>query len=102
MTHKVYMYSITIAYTTIRWFETYMVMCTNDNATYHHAELEGVTIAMSVVGKRIKAFKKRHEQDLYPDVEEEEAKQSKESEFPKSMRRLYVVCMDDRVSDIFL
>ena len=33
----------------------------NDNGTYHLTELDGMRIVVSVAGKRIKAFKKRHE-----------------------------------------
>ena len=33
----------------------------NDNGTYHLAELDGTRIAIPVTGKRVKAFKKRHE-----------------------------------------
>ena len=46
-----------------RWFDPYVVMSTNDNATYHIAELGGTRITVPVVGKRIKAFKKRHEDE---------------------------------------
>ena len=33
----------------------------NKNETYHLAELDGTMIAIPVAGKRVKAFKKRHE-----------------------------------------
>ena len=59
-----------------RWFGPY-----NDNGMYHLAELDGTRMAIPVAGKRIKAFKKRHdgEPDLgdmdsdneQPDAEEE-------------------------------
>ena len=39
----------------------------NDNGTYHLAELDGTRVAVPVAGKRIKAFKKRHEDE--PDLE---------------------------------
>ena len=35
----------------------------NDNGTYHLVDLDGTRIAVSVAGKRIKAFKKRHEDE---------------------------------------
>ena len=39
----------------------------NDNGTYHLAELNGTSIAVPVAGKRIKAFKKRHEDEPDPE-----------------------------------
>jgi type II secretory pathway pseudopilin PulG len=44
-----------------RWFGPYVVTSVNDNGTYNVAELDGTRIAVPVTGKRIKAFKKRHE-----------------------------------------
>ena len=44
-----------------RWFGPYVVTSDNNNETYHLAELDGTRMAVPVVGKRIKAFKKRHE-----------------------------------------
>ena len=44
-----------------RWFGPYVVTGANDNETYHLAELDGTRMAISVAGKRVKAFKKRHE-----------------------------------------
>ena len=41
-----------------RWFEPYVVMRANDNATYHLADLDGTRIAVSIAGKRITIFKK--------------------------------------------
>jgi hypothetical protein len=49
-----------------RWFGPYMVTSVNDNGTYHLAELDGTRIAVPVAGKRVKAFKKRH--DYEPDL----------------------------------
>ena len=49
-----------------RWFGPYVVTCANDNGTYHLAELDGTRMAVPVAGKRIKAFKKRH--DGEPDL----------------------------------
>jgi hypothetical protein len=46
------------------------VTSVNDNGTYHLAELDGTRIAVPVAGKRIKAFKKRHEDN--PDMESRE------------------------------
>mgnify|MGYP006905980914 CR=1 FL=1 len=43
-----------------RWFELYTVTSANDNDTYH---LGRTRIAVPVAGKRIKAFKKRHEDE---------------------------------------
>ena len=39
----------------------------NNNAMYHLAELGGTQITVPVVGKRIKAFKKRYEDE--PDLD---------------------------------
>jgi hypothetical protein len=50
-----------------RWFGPYEVTNVNDNGTYHLAELDGTRIAVPVAGKRIKAFKKHH--DDKPDLE---------------------------------
>ena len=49
-----------------RWFGPYVVTSANDNGTYHIAELDGTRIAVPVAGKRIKAFKKRHEAEPDP------------------------------------
>ena len=48
-----------------------MVTSANDNGTYHLAELDGTRIAVPVAGKRVKAFKKRHEAE--PDLESAES-----------------------------
>ena len=50
-----------------RWFGPYVVTSANDNGTYHLAELDGTRMAVPVAGKRIKAFKKRHEAEPDPD-----------------------------------
>jgi hypothetical protein len=39
------------------------VTSVDDNGTYHLAELDGTRIAVLVEGKRVKAFKKRHEDE---------------------------------------
>ena len=49
-----------------RWFLPYVVQSANDNGTYHLAELDGTRMVIPVAGKRIKAFKKRH--DCEPDL----------------------------------
>jgi hypothetical protein len=49
-----------------RWFGPYVVTSVNDNGTYHLAELDGTRIAVPVAGKRVKAFKKRHDNE--PDL----------------------------------
>ena len=51
-----------------RWFGPYAVTSANDNGTYHLAELNETRIVVPLVGKRIKAFKKRHEDE--PDLED--------------------------------
>ena len=50
-----------------RWFGAYAVTSANDNGTYHLADLDGTRIAVPVAKKRIKVFKKRHEDE--PDQE---------------------------------
>jgi hypothetical protein len=50
-----------------RWFGPYVVTSANNNGTYHLAELDGTRIAIPVAGKRVKAFKKQHEDK--PDLE---------------------------------
>ena len=49
-----------------RWFGPYVVTSANENGTYHLAELDGTRMAILVAGKRIKAFKKRHDRE--PDL----------------------------------
>ena len=44
----------------------------NDNATYNLSELGWTRVAVTVVGKWIKAFKKRHEAELDLEVEGED------------------------------
>ena len=66
-----------------RWFGPYAITSTNDNGTYHLAELDGTRMAIPVAGKRIKAFKKRHDgepelggmdsDDEQPEAEDEPA-----------------------------
>jgi translation initiation factor IF-1 len=46
-----------------RWFGPYVVTSVDDNGTYHLTELDGTRIAAPVAGKRVKAFKKRHEDE---------------------------------------
>ena len=48
------------------WFGPYMVINANDNAMYHLAELDGTRMTTPVVGKRIKAFKRRNEAEPEP------------------------------------
>jgi hypothetical protein len=47
-----------------RWFGPYVATSVDDNGTYHLAELDGTRIAVPVAGKRVKAFKKRHDNEL--------------------------------------
>ena len=50
------------------WFTTEAsITSANDTGTYHLAELDRARIVVPVAGKRIKAFKKRHEDE--PDLE---------------------------------
>jgi hypothetical protein len=49
-----------------RWFGPYVVTSVDDNGTYRLAELDGTRIAVPVAGKRVKAFKKRHDNE--PDL----------------------------------
>ena len=46
-----------------RWLWPFVVVGANDNGTYHLSELDGTRMAVSVAEKRIKAFKKRHEEE---------------------------------------
>ena len=50
-----------------RWFGPYAATSANDNRTYHLAELDGTRIVVPVAGKRIKAFKKWHEDEPDPE-----------------------------------
>jgi hypothetical protein len=47
-----------------RWFGPYVVTSVNDDRTYYLVELDGKRIAVPVAGKRVKAFKKRHDNEL--------------------------------------
>ena len=49
-----------------RWFGPYAVTSANDNDTYNLAELDGTRIVVPVPRKRIKAFKKWHEEEPDP------------------------------------
>ena len=49
-----------------RWFGPYVVQSANDNGTYHLAELDGTRMTIPVARKRIKAFKKRHDDEPDP------------------------------------
>ena len=49
-----------------RWFGPYVVTSANNNGTYHLAELDGTRLVIPVGGKRIKAFKKRHDDEPDP------------------------------------
>ena len=40
------------------WFGQCTVIRVNDNATYHLLELDGTRLAIPIVGKRVKVFKK--------------------------------------------
>ena len=55
-----------------RWFRPYAVTSMNNNNTYRLVELDGTRIAVPVAGKRIKAFKKRHEDKLDPGSEDDD------------------------------
>ena len=50
-----------------RWFGPYAMTSANDNDTYHLAELDKTRIEVPMAGKRIKAFKKRHEDKPDPE-----------------------------------
>ena len=50
-----------------QWFSLYVVTSASDNALYHLAELDGTRIAIAVVGKRIKSFKKQHKDEPDPE-----------------------------------
>ena len=41
-----------------RWFNPYVVTSANDNATYHLTKLDRSRLAVPIVGKRVKIFKK--------------------------------------------
>ena len=53
-------------------------MSANDKATYHLAELDGTRIMVPITGKQMKAFKKRHEAEPDPDVEDGSTGEGKE------------------------
>ena len=56
-----------------RWFGPYVVASTNDNTTYHLAELDVTRIEVPVAGKRIKFFKKRHKVEPDPEMEDKDS-----------------------------
>ena len=60
-----------------RWFGPYVVTSTNDNATYHLAELDRTRLTLPIAGKQVKIFKKRHDDEPnLDDLEEDENKQA--------------------------
>ena len=64
-----------------RWFGPYVVTSTNDNGTYHLVELDDMRMAIPVEGKRVKAFKKRHDGEPDPvDIDNEDEHTEAEDE----------------------
>ena len=60
-----------------RWFGPYVVTSANDNATYHLAELDGTKLSVPIAGKRVKIFKKWHnDEPNLDDLEEDENEQA--------------------------
>ena len=51
---------------TRKFAKPYVVQSANDNRTYHLVELDGTRMAIPVAGKRIKVFKKRHDDEPDP------------------------------------
>ena len=49
-----------------RWFGPYVVQSANDNGAYHLAELDDTRMPIPVAGTRMKAFKKRHDDEPDP------------------------------------
>ena len=47
-----------------QWFELYVVINGNHNVIYQVAEFDGTIVAISMVGKRVKIFRKWSEEDL--------------------------------------
>ena len=47
-----------------RWFGPYLVKKVEDNVTYHLTELDGTPLALPIVGKRIKIFKRRDRMEI--------------------------------------
>ena len=47
-----------------------MVTSTNDNATYHLTELDGMRLVVPIVGKLIKIFKKLKDEEPDMDVKD--------------------------------
>ena len=59
-----------------RWFGPYVMIATHNNATYTLCELKGTVLKISIVGKRIKVFRRRdrrlHLDDIVAfDIDEE-------------------------------
>ena len=76
-----------------RWFGPYVVQSADDNGTYHLAKLDGTRMAIPVAGKRIKAFKKRHDNepdpsDLDSNDEQSETEESRLGRFSPSQLNL--------------
>ena len=54
-----------------------MVTSAINNATYHLAELDGTKLAVPIAGKRVKIFKKRHDNEPnLDDPDEDEGEQT--------------------------
>ena len=65
-----------------RWFGPYVVTSANDNGTYHLAKLDGTRMAILVAGKRIKAFKKHHDDEPDPGDMDSDSEQSEAEDEP--------------------
>jgi hypothetical protein len=51
-----------------RWFGSYVVVTTYDNATYTLRELNGTMLKIPIVGKWIKTFRRRDSRIFFNDV----------------------------------
>ena len=59
-------------------FGPYVVTSAKHNATYHLDELEGTRIAVPIVGKQVRDFKKWYESKPDVDMEEDDVDMNKE------------------------
>ena len=64
---------------TRRWFDPHVVTSAKDNATYHFVELDRTRLVIPIMGKRVKLFKKRHNDEPKLDDLEEEDNEDEQS-----------------------
>ena len=63
-----------------RWFGPYEVRKVFENGTYRLCELDGTTLRLLIVGKRVKIFKKRTDDKPYVSLDKTETEEQSDNE----------------------